>query len=72
MDVVLKDQQGANLLPVAVNELYQGINALCRTFRKTCEGLENGVDGVIHPTNGVLTLMLRQQREKLLAELAPA
>lgn len=60
--------KSARLLPEFVGETFLGINALARTFRKSCEGVEKVVDG----TDEIATLMLRQQRDKLLKELAPA
>ena len=65
-ELIVATKNKATLLPEAVNELYQGINALCRTFRKTAEGVEATVDGGIEITS----LLLKQHRERLLNEYA--
>ena len=65
-ELIVTAQKKATLLPEAVYELYQGVNALCRTFRKTAEGVEATVDGGIEITS----LLLKQQRERLLNEYA--
>ena len=65
-ELIVATQKKTTLLPEAVNELYQGVNALCRTFRKTAEGVEATVDGGIEITS----LLLKQQRERLLNEYA--
>ena len=65
-ELIVTAQKKTTLLPEAVNELYQGVNALCRTFRKTAEGVEATVDGGIEITS----LLLKQQRERLLNEYA--
>lgn len=65
-ELIVTAPKKTTLLPEAVNELYQGVNALCRTFRKTAEGVEATVDGGIEITS----LLLKQQRERLLNEYA--
>lgn len=53
------------LLPECIHETLGGINDLCRTFRKSCEGAERAVAGI----DEVATLMLQKQRDALLIEL---
>jgi len=66
MAITVQPETKATLLPEAINEIYQGVNALARTFRKGCEGIEKTVDGAIEITS----IMLAQQRTRLLEELA--
>jgi hypothetical protein len=68
-------QQRTSLFPPCLTELFTAANELslattatCRTIRKTAEGVERTVDGL----NEITTLMLRQQRERLLLELSLA
>jgi hypothetical protein len=68
-------EQPKRLLPAfvgetftAANELALGLTAGCRTFRKSMEGLEKTVEGV----EQVTSLMLAQQRKRLLAEYEEA
>lgn len=63
-NVTVVKQRKASLLPEFISELLAGITALCRVFRKSAEGLESTVDGGIEITS----LMLKQQRERLLSE----
>lgn len=64
-----------SLLPPCIGELWNAANELAlattataRTIRKVAEGMEKTVEGI----DEVTTLMLRQQRERLLKELTPA
>lgn len=63
MSIVVQKKK-ATLLPECISELLTGITALCRVFRKSAEGLESTVDGGIEITS----LVLKQQRERLLSE----
>ena len=63
MSIVVQKKK-ATLLPEFISELLTGITALCRIFRKSAEGLESTVDGGIEITS----LLLKQQRERLLSE----
>lgn len=57
----------ATLLPEFISEFFLGLSALCRIFRKSCEGIESVVDGGVEVT----TLMLQQQKQNLLASYTP-
>lgn len=58
----------SSLMPEAVTNLYQGVNSLCRTFRKGCEGVERTVEGI----DELATIALSQQTNRLRAELTQA
>lgn len=62
------EKQQARLMPEFITELYHAANSGARTIRKTVEGVERTVDGL----DEITTLMLKQQRQRLLTELAPA
>ena len=68
-------QQRTSLFPPCLTELFTAANELslattatCRTIRKVADGMERTVEGLDEITG----LMLAQQRERLLLELAPA
>jgi len=58
----------AGLMPEFVGNTIETVNSLSRIVLKTSLAAERFVDG----TDELVTLMLRQQRERLLAELQPA
>jgi tRNA (Thr-GGU) A37 N-methylase len=37
---VINVQQSSSIIPEAITNVYQGINAITRIFRKGCEGIE--------------------------------
>jgi hypothetical protein len=55
-------------MPEFVGNTIETVNSLSRIVLKTSLAAERFVDG----TDELVTLMLRQQRERLLAELQPA
>lgn len=61
-------QRKPGLLPEFVGNTIESANCLSRIVLKTCQGVERAVDGM----DEITTLMLQQQRERLLKELAPA
>jgi hypothetical protein len=63
-NITVVKQRKASLLPECISELLAGITALCRVFRKSAEGIEVTIDGGIEVTS----LLLKQQRERLLSE----
>jgi len=56
------------LMPEFVGNTIETVNSLSRIMLKTSLAAERTVDGL----DEICTLMLRQQRERLLAELQPA
>ena len=54
-----------SLLPESVRNLIDSANCATRIILKACEGTERTVEGI----DDVTTLVLRQQRRRLLAEL---
>jgi hypothetical protein len=54
-----------SLLPESVRNLIESANCATRIIRKTCEGTERAVTGI----DELSTVMLRQQKERLLIEL---
>ena len=65
MKVVTAKSQ--SLIPESVRNLLDSANCATRIIRKTCEGTERAVTGIAELT----TVMLRQQKERLLIELTP-
>jgi len=65
MKVVTAKSQ--SLIPESVRNLIESANCATRIIRKTCEGTERAVTGIDELT----TVMLRQQKERLLIELTP-
>lgn len=57
-----------SLLPESVRNLIESANCATRIILKTCEGTERAVTGL----DEVTTIMLRQQQQRLLAELSTA
>ena len=56
-----------SLLPESVRNLIESANCATRIILATCEGTERAVTGI----DQVATTMLKQQQQRLLAELAP-
>ena len=54
----------ARLLPEFIRNHVESVNCLSRVILKTCEGTERAVTGI----DEITTVMLAQQRERLLAE----
>ena len=54
----------ARLLPEFISNAVESVNCLSRVILKTCEGTERAVTGV----DEISTIMLRQQKERLLAD----
>ena len=57
-----------SLVPAPVANLWDSLVIGTRIIKRTAEGMERTVIGI----DEITTLMLSQQREKLLKELAPA
>ena len=57
----------ASLLPQSVRNIIESANVATRVLLATCEGTERAVNGV----DELATVMLRQQKERLLLELEP-
>ncbi len=57
-----------SLLPESVRNIVESVNCASRIILKTCEGAERTVTGL----DEVTTLMLKQQQNRLLVELADA
>ena len=55
------------LLPESVRNIIESANCASRIVLKTCEGTERAVTGI----DELSTVMLRQQKERLLIELTP-
>ena len=58
----------ARLLPEFISNAVETVNCISRVTLKTAQGLERTVDGL----DEITTLMLKQQRQRLLSELEPA
>ena len=56
-----------SLFPESVRNLIESANCATRIVLATCEGTERAVTGV----DELATVMLRQQKQRLLTELAP-
>ena len=56
-----------SLLPESVRNLIESVNCASRIVLKTCEGTERAVTGI----DELSTVMLRQQKQRLLIELTP-
>ena len=56
-----------SMLPESVRNLIESANCATRIVLKSCEGLEGTVDGV----HEITTLLLSQQKTRILAELPP-
>ena len=54
-----------SLLPQALRNLVESANCASRIVLKACQGTERTVEGI----DDVATLMLSQQRQRLMAEL---
>ena len=57
----------ASLLPQSVPDIVESANVATRIILATCQGTERAVNGV----DELATVMLKQQQQRLLAELAP-
>ncbi len=57
----------ASLLPESVRNLLESANCATRIILATCEGTERAVNGV----DELATVMLKQQKQRLLIELEP-
>ena len=55
----------ASLLPQSVRNIIESANCATRIVLKTCEGTERAITGV----DELATVMLKQQQQRLLAEL---
>ena len=67
MQQVTVQSPSQSLLPESVTNIIESVNCASRIILKTCEGAERTVEGL----DEVTTLMLRQQRERLLTNLEP-
>lgn len=54
-----------SLFPESVRNIIESVNCASRIVLKTCEGTERAVTGI----DELSTVMLRQQKERLLIEL---
>ena len=63
----MKNVSKASLLPQSVRNIIESANVATRIVLATCEGTERAVNGV----DELATVMLRQQKERLLIELTP-
>mgnify|MGYP001178317132 FL=1 len=54
-----------SILPESVRNIIASVNCASRVVLKTCEGTERAVTGV----DEVATLMLKQQQQRLIAEM---
>ena len=66
MKVVTASSQ--SMLPESVRNIVESANISTRIILKTFQGVERTVDGI----DEIATLMLQQQQQRLLLELAPA
>ena len=55
-------QPKARLLPEFIGNTVESVNCLSRVLLKTCQGTERVVEGI----DEITTIMLSQQRERLL------
>ena len=57
----------ASLLPQSVRNIIESANVATRIILATAQGSERAINGV----DELATVMLQQQKQRLLAELAP-
>lgn len=67
MKVVNAPAYSPSLLPESARNILESVNCASRIILKACQGTERTVEGL----DEVTTLMLRQQRERLVSNLEP-
>jgi hypothetical protein len=61
---VINVQQSSSIIPEAITNVYQGLNAITRIFRKGCEGIEEVTDLGLLYTKDALILQHNELTEK--------
>ena len=58
-----------SLMPKSITNLFDAANALTSAVKLGCEGIERTTDAMVNEDHGIATLMLRQKKEQLLADI---
>ena len=67
MKVINAPNRSQSLLPESVRNLIESVNCGTRIVLKTCQGTERTIEGL----DEVTSLLLSQQRQRLMAEIEP-